>query len=39
MRPRLTLYAAVNAGGDVHYRGNPSVSMAVRNGGTVRRDD
>ena len=33
------IMAAVNAGGDVHYSGNPQVTMAVHNGGDVRRDD
>jgi hypothetical protein len=34
----VTLNAAVNAGGDIHYSGNPQVSEAVSNGGDVRRD-
>ena len=33
------LSAAVNAGGEIRYSGNPSVSMAVHNGGSVRRGD
>jgi len=28
----------VNNGGDIHYSGNPAVTMAVQGGGDVRRD-
>jgi len=35
VRPRQSLAAAVNGGGNVRYWGHPSVSMAVRGGGNV----